>query len=98
MLPAFQLRNLKIYVYTSAHLSLPSTEMSPQAWGQGQVSTMGLETLGAPTLRKGGARTPGQVLLTPEEGGGCRAFAAGLDQGLQALRQPHLLPLSSSGL
>lgn len=65
VVPAFQLRNLQVYMYCP-HLSPPSTELSPQAWGWEQISVTGLATLAAPTPRK-----DGPVLLTQEEGGGC---------------------------
>ena len=41
VVPAFQLRNLQVYMYCP-HLSPPSTELSPQAWGWEQVSVTGL--------------------------------------------------------
>lgn len=54
---------------------------------------MGLETLGAPTLRKGSARTPGQVLLAPEEGGNCAGVAEHLQQGWTRVFRPCGSPI-----
>lgn len=41
VVPAFQLRNPQVYMYCP-HLSPPSTELSPQAWGWEQVSVTSL--------------------------------------------------------
>lgn len=54
---------------------------------------MDLETLGAPTLRKGSARTPGQVLLTPEEGGDCAGVTEHLQQGWTRVFRPCGIPI-----